>query len=94
MSVSSAAAVMASCFAVLLLPLRGQESSLAIRARAMVDVERSRLIENATVIVRGGRILAAGSSADVPVPANDLRTLQRVRFVMKRGRVVKPAERR
>lgn len=49
---------------------RAQEPGVAIRARAMIDVERGRIIENATVVVRGGRILAAGSRADVPVPAN------------------------
>jgi imidazolonepropionase-like amidohydrolase len=36
----------------------------------MIDVERGRLIENATLVIRGGRIVAAGSNADVPVPAN------------------------
>jgi imidazolonepropionase-like amidohydrolase len=35
-----------------------------------VDVDRGRLIDNATVVIRGDRIVAAGSSTDTPVPAN------------------------
>jgi imidazolonepropionase-like amidohydrolase len=47
-----------------------QDSAVAIRARGMVDVERGRLIEKATILVRNGRIVAAGPSADIGVPAN------------------------
>jgi imidazolonepropionase-like amidohydrolase len=54
----------------LLFPLHAQEPSVAIRARGLIDVERGRLIENATVVVRSGRIVAAGPSADVRAPAN------------------------
>jgi imidazolonepropionase-like amidohydrolase len=56
--------------AMFLFPLHAQEPAVAIGARAMIDVERGRLIENATVVIRGGRIVAVGSSADATVPAN------------------------
>ena len=36
----------------------------------MVDVDAGRLVENVTVVIRGDRIVAAGSSPDMPVPAN------------------------
>ena len=64
-----AAAALAVCFATLFRPLEAQESVFAIRAHAMIDVERGRVIENAIVVVGGGRILAAGREADVSVPA-------------------------
>ena len=63
------AAPAAACLAILLLHLQAQEPTVAIRAKAMVDVERGRLIDNATVVIRGDRIVAAGSSTDTPVPA-------------------------
>ena len=63
-------AAAAACLAILLLHLQAQESTVAIRAKAMVDVERGRLIDNAIVVIRGDRIVAAGSSTDTPVPAN------------------------
>jgi imidazolonepropionase-like amidohydrolase len=54
--------------AAVVLPLPAQEPVVAIRARAMVDVACGRLIENATLVVRGGRIVAAGPGADLTVP--------------------------
>jgi imidazolonepropionase-like amidohydrolase len=57
----------------ILVPLQAQQAAVVIRARAMVDVERGRLVENATVVVRGERILAVGAGADVPVPADATR---------------------
>ena len=63
-----AAAALAVCVATLFRPLEAQESVFAIRAHAMIDVERGRVVENAIVVVRGARILAAGSEADVSVP--------------------------
>ena len=59
-----------ACLAIAFVPLHAQESAIAIRARGMIDVERGRLIEKATIIVRGGRIVAAGPAADVRVPGN------------------------
>ena len=59
--------VVAACVSVVL-PLGAQPAPVAIRARAMIDVEAGRLIENATIVVEDGRIVAAGRSADVPVP--------------------------
>jgi hypothetical protein len=57
--------------AVLLLPLQAQSQPVvAIRARAMVDVDGSRLIEKATIVIGGDRIIAAGATADVRVPAD------------------------
>lgn len=47
-----------------------QGGPVAIRARGMVDVERARLIEDATIVVRDGKILSAGASATVAVPVN------------------------
>src|SRR5262245_26398642 len=41
---------------------------VAIRARAMVDVEAGAIVDGATVIIRGGRIAAVGASASVRVP--------------------------
>lgn len=46
-----------------------QAKPVVIRARAMVDVEASWLIENAAVLVRDGVIVAAGPSGTVAVPA-------------------------
>jgi imidazolonepropionase-like amidohydrolase len=51
------------------LPLQARESSVAIKARAMIDVDRGRLIDDAAVVVEGGRIVAAGARADVKIPA-------------------------
>jgi imidazolonepropionase-like amidohydrolase len=51
-----------------LLPAHAQEQNVAIRARAMIDVGRGRLIQNASIVIRGGRITAAGPSADVSIP--------------------------
>ncbi len=44
-------------------------ADVAITARGMIDVERGRLIDNAVVLVRGDRIVAAGPRADVTVPS-------------------------
>ena len=55
----------------LLLPLHAQQPpAVAIQARAMVDVDGGRLIEKATVVIRGDRIIAAGATAEVRVPAD------------------------
>lgn len=60
-----------AALAVLLVPLQAREQPVvAIRARAMVDVDGGRLIEKATVVIRGERIIAAGATADVRVPAD------------------------
>jgi imidazolonepropionase-like amidohydrolase len=63
-------AVVAAWLAAIALPLHSQEPTIAIRAGAMVDVERGRFIENITLLVRGGRILAAGPRTETPVPPN------------------------
>ncbi len=67
---AGAAAALAFSLAIIYFPLRAQESTVAIQARGMIDVERGRLIENATIVVQGGRIVAAGPSAAVRAPAN------------------------
>jgi imidazolonepropionase-like amidohydrolase len=64
------AAPLAILLAGVLLPIQAQQPAVAIQARAIVDVERGRLIEKATVLIRGDRIVAAGASADVAVPAD------------------------
>jgi imidazolonepropionase-like amidohydrolase len=56
--------------ALVLLSVSVQEPVVAIRARAMVDVDGGRLIEKATVVIKGGRILAAGASSGITVPAD------------------------
>src|SRR5262245_23844771 len=48
--------------------LPAQQPPIVIRARAMVDVERGRLIESAAIVVQGGRIVAAGPAAEVAAP--------------------------
>jgi imidazolonepropionase-like amidohydrolase len=63
-------AFLAACLVAAMLPLHSQQPVLAVRARAMVDVQRGRLIENATVLVQGGRIIAAGPSGEVSAPAH------------------------
>jgi imidazolonepropionase-like amidohydrolase len=62
------AAVVAACVT-RVYPMHAQPSSAVIRARAMVDVDRGRLVENAAVVVEDGRIVGAGPSADVKIPA-------------------------
>ena len=57
-------AAAAACLAILLLHLQAQESTVAIRAKAMVDVERGRLIENAIVVVRGCLLYTSPSPRD------------------------------
>lgn len=60
-----------AALAVLLVPLQAREQPVvAIRARAMVDVHGGRVIEKATIVIRGERIIAAGATADVRVPAD------------------------
>ena len=48
--------------------LSAQPADVAIVARGMIDVERGRLIDNAVVLVRGSRIVAAGARGDVAIP--------------------------
>jgi imidazolonepropionase-like amidohydrolase len=61
----------------LVLPIIPEEAAaqqpVVIRARGMIDVENGRLIENATVVAEGDRIVAAGPSADVTAPVNATR---------------------
>jgi imidazolonepropionase-like amidohydrolase len=59
----------ATCLTAVLLA-SGQPPAIAIRARSMLDVERGVIVENATVLIQSNRIVAAGASADVPVPAD------------------------
>jgi len=54
----------------LVLTLHAPQAATAIRAGAMVDVERGRVIEDAAVVIQGARIVAAGARADVRVPAD------------------------
>ena len=61
--------VMVACLAVIELPTRAAQPAVALRARAMIDIERDRLIENATVVVAGTRIVAAGPSSEIAVPS-------------------------
>jgi imidazolonepropionase-like amidohydrolase len=60
----------ATLCAAAVLSLHAQEPAVAIRAAGMVDVQQGRLIEKATVVVRGGRIVAAGPAVEVTVPAD------------------------
>jgi imidazolonepropionase-like amidohydrolase len=53
----------------LMFSLQAQPPPVVIRARGMIDVENGRLIENVTLVIEGDRIVAAGRSADVSVPA-------------------------
>jgi imidazolonepropionase-like amidohydrolase len=50
--------------------LHAQQPAIAIRAAGMIDVVHGQRIEKAIVVVQDGRIAAAGSAADVDVPAN------------------------
>jgi imidazolonepropionase-like amidohydrolase len=49
---------------------RAQPPTIAIRAAAMVDVERGVRIPDAIVVVQGSRIVAAGPQRNVKVPAD------------------------
>jgi imidazolonepropionase-like amidohydrolase len=62
--------LLGSFLTIVLFSISGQEPVVAIRARGMVDVERGRLIENATVVIKSRRIVAAGASSSVTVPAD------------------------
>jgi imidazolonepropionase-like amidohydrolase len=62
--------LLGSFLTIVLFSISVQEPVVAIRARAMVDVERGRLIENATVVIKSRRIVAAGASSSVTVPAD------------------------
>jgi len=46
-----------------------QDPVIVIHAKGMIDVTSGRVVNDATVVVRGNRIAAAGSSASVAVPA-------------------------
>ena len=54
----------------LVLPLQAQQETVALRARVMIDVDRGRLVEKPTIVIQGKRIIAAGPSGEVSVPAN------------------------
>jgi imidazolonepropionase-like amidohydrolase len=47
-----------------------QQTALVIEAQRMIDVQEGRAIENAVIVVNGGRIVAAGPAGSVGVPAN------------------------
>jgi imidazolonepropionase-like amidohydrolase len=49
--------------------LQAEPLPVVIRARGMIEVHSGRLIENATIVIEGDRIVAAGRSAELPVPA-------------------------
>ena len=59
----------------------------------MLDVESGTIVSPAHIVVEGDRITAVGTDA-VPdgATAIDVRTLERVSFVMKGGVVVKSPE--
>ena len=59
---------MASAFAERSVP--PPQLAVVLKARGMIDVDAGRLIENATVVIQGDRIVAAGRTPDVQVPAN------------------------
>ena len=59
---------MASAFAERSVP--AQQQPVVLKARGMIDVDAGRLVENATVVIQGDRIVAAGRTPDVQVPAN------------------------
>ena len=61
---------MVACLVTMVLPTRAAQPVVALRARAMIDVDRDRLIENATVVVAGARIVAAGANSEIAVPAD------------------------
>ena len=65
--------ILGPLLALALLSISTQQPAIAIRARAMVDIEHGRLIDKATVVIRGARILAAGSSSSIVVPAEATR---------------------
>ncbi len=69
----NAAAVLAVSLLVAAPLLQAQPPAIAIRAGAMVDVERGTLVRDAVVIVRGERLVAAGPRSDIPVPADSAR---------------------
>ncbi len=48
----------------------GAAGLVALRARAMVDVERGAIVDDVILLVRDGRIAAAGPRAAVSVPRN------------------------
>jgi imidazolonepropionase-like amidohydrolase len=47
-----------------------RQQPVVLKAGGMIDVEAGRLVEGATVVIDGGRILYAGRSADASVPAS------------------------
>ncbi|MEP6494230.1 MAG: hypothetical protein ABJF01_16225 [bacterium] len=59
---------------------------IALRVARMLDVKCGTVIANATVRVKETRIVAGGANVSVPPEAKDL---QRVRFVMPAGQIVR-----
>jgi imidazolonepropionase-like amidohydrolase len=59
---------MPALLALLVMTAAAQEPVIAIHAKGMIDVTSGRLINDATVVVRGKRIAAAGPSASITVP--------------------------
>ena len=49
--------------------VQGQDSSIAITAERLIDVEQGRVISRGVVVVRGSRIAAVGPRESVSVPA-------------------------
>jgi len=62
-------ATITASLGLLVVTARAQEPVIAIHAKGMIDVTSGRIINDATVVVRGKRIAAAGPSASVAVPA-------------------------
>lgn len=68
-------------------PLRGQSPPLPVETRAftnltLIDGTTRAPVRNATLLVRGDRVLAAGPSSSVPIPAGALRTSLGGKFVI------------
>lgn len=64
---------------------------MAVKAARMIDVRDGNVVERAVVLIRGDRITDAGSGLAIAAgdPLRDVSELERVRFVMKGGKVVK-----
>ena len=45
-----------------------QQQPVVLKARGTIDVDAGRLVENATVVIQGDRIVAAGRTPDVQYP--------------------------
>ena len=59
----------AASLGLLVMTAGAQDPVIVIHAKGMIDVTSGRVVNDATVVVRGKRIAAAGSSANVAVPA-------------------------